>query len=195
MIGKQAKILKKKDMKRMLDYAGELTYPERNQVMILLSLKAGLRAKEIASLTWSMVTDASGELGDAIHLPYQASKGKSGRIIPLHPELREALEKLRGTYPRALTPQAYVIFSKHGPKLHPCRVVHWFGKVFKALGLEGCSSHSGRRTFITQAARKVSEVGGSLRDVQVLAGHSSLSITQRYIDTNTDAHRRLIALL
>ena len=179
----------------MLDYVSDLTYGERNRVMVLLSLKAGLRAREIASLTWSMVMEPSKEIGEVLHLPYQASKGKSGRVIPLHPDLKEALEHLREVYPRRLTPKAYIIFSKHGPKLNPCRVVAWFAKVFRALGLEGCSSHSGRRTFITQAARKVSEVGGSLRDVQVLAGHSSLSITQRYIETNTDAHKRLIALL
>ena len=195
MIGKQAKMLKKRDLERMLDYVEDATYPERDKVMVLLSLKAGLRAKEIASLTWEMVTDASGSIGDEIHLPYQASKGKSGRIIPLHKELKEALGLLREVHPQPKRFKANVIFSKHGTKMYPCNVSHWFGKVFKDLGLQGCSSHSGRRTFITQAAQKVSEVGGSLRDVQVLAGHSSLSITQRYIEANTDAHKRLIALL
>jgi integrase/recombinase XerD len=57
------------------------------------------------------------------------------------------------------------------------------------------SSHSGRRTFITRAARKASEVGGSLRDVQQLAGHASLGMTQRYIEGDTNAKRKLIGLL
>jgi integrase/recombinase XerD len=60
---------------------------------------------------------------------------------------------------------------------------------------EGCSSHSGRRTFITRAARKVSEGGDSLRDVQQLAGHTSLDMTQRYIEGDTEAKRKLIALI
>ena len=195
MIGKQAKVLRKRDLSRMLDYMESTTYPERNKVMVLFSLKAGLRAKEIASLTWEMVTDASGSIGDAIHLPHQAAKGKSGRIIPLHRELKESLEALRDVHPRTGSATANIIFSKQGAKMYPCNVVHWFEKVFKALGLQGCSSHSGRRTFITQAARKVSEVGGSLRDVQVLAGHTSLAMTQRYVDVNTDAQRKLIDLL
>ena len=195
MIGKQAKILKKRDLSRMLDYVEDNTYPERDKVMVLLSLKAGLRAKEIASLTWEMVTDASGDIGDEIHLPYQASKGKSGRILPLHKELKKALGTLRRVHPRPQGFKANIIFSKQGTRMHPCNVSHWFRRVFKALGLQGCSSHSGRRTFITQAARKVSEVGGSLRDVQVLAGHSSLALTQRYVDAHTEAHRRLIDLL
>src|SRR5213080_2234938 len=61
--------------------------------------------------------------------------------------------------------------------------------------MDGCSSHSGRRTFITRAARKVSQVGGSLRDVQELAGHTSLAMTQRYIEGDTEAKRKLVALL
>jgi integrase/recombinase XerD len=57
------------------------------------------------------------------------------------------------------------------------------------------SSHSGRRTFITKAARKLSQVGGSLRDLQLMAGHKSLSTTQRYIDYDTEAQKKLIELL
>ena len=63
------------------------------------------------------------------------------------------------------------------------------------VGLTGCSSHSGRRTFVTRAARLVYKAGGSLRDVQILAGHRSIQTTQRYIDGDTDAQRRLVALI
>ena len=74
-------------------------------------------------------------------------------------------------------------------------VVVWFNKAFKYVGLHGCSSHSGRRTFITRAARLVHHAGGSLRDVQVLAGHRSIQTTQRYIDGDTDAQRKLVAMI
>ena len=60
------------------------------------------------------------------------------------------------------------------------------------LGFEGCSSHSGRRSFITAVAKKISQVGGSLRDVQVLAGHSSLAMTQRYIESDERAKRKIV---
>jgi len=71
----------------------------------------------------------------------------------------------------------------------------WFHRRYTALGLTGCSSHSGRRTFITRTARAVSEAGGSLRDVQELAGHASLSMTQRYIEGDSDVKHKLITLL
>ena len=67
-----------------------------------------------------------------------------------------------------------------------------FREWFRTLGFAGASSHSGRRSFITRAARKISEVGGSLRDVQCLAGHSSIATTQRYIDVDPEAQRKLI---
>ncbi len=74
-------------------------------------------------------------------------------------------------------------------------IVNQFAKWFKGVGLEGCSSHSGRRTFITNAARKISTVGGSLKDVQILAGHSSLQTTQRYIEVNSEARKRIVELV
>jgi integrase len=77
----------------------------------------------------------------------------------------------------------------------PLGIVVWFSRAYKALGLNGCSSHSGRRTFITRAARLVHKAGGSLRDVQLLAGHRSIQTTQRYIDGDSDVQRRLVAML
>lgn len=77
----------------------------------------------------------------------------------------------------------------------PCNVSHWFKKIFKALRLEGCSSHSGRRTFVTNAAKLIISVGGSLRDVQQLAGHASLQMTQSYIEGDTEAKRKVVQLI
>jgi integrase/recombinase XerD len=73
--------------------------------------------------------------------------------------------------------------------------VNLFFVWYEHLGFRGCSSHSGRRTFITNAARKISTVGGSLRDVQVLAGHTRLSTTQRYIEADSEAQRRVVNLV
>jgi len=71
-------VLRKAELQRLLNHVSHTRHPERDRVMVLLTFKAGLRAKEVASLTWSMVTDTTGELADAISLPNRASKGKNG---------------------------------------------------------------------------------------------------------------------
>ena len=70
-----------------------------------------------------------------------------------------------------------------------------FKRAYGYIGLDGCSSHSGRRTFITRAARLLQQAGGSLRDVQLLAGHRSIQTTQRYIDGDTEVQRKLVWLI
>ena len=85
--------------------------------------------------------------------------------------------------------------STRGGRMRANSIVNWFVAMFAELTLEGCSSHSGRRTFITAAARNVHRTGGSLRDVQVLAGHRSIETTQRYIDGDTRSQRRLVSML
>ncbi len=88
-----------------------------------------------------------------------------------------------------------VIQTQRGKSTTPQVIVNMFKGWYTRAGLIGCSSHSGRRTFITNAAKKISTVGGSLRDVQWLAGHSSLQTTQRYIDGDSDARRKVVDLV
>ena len=193
MAGKQAKVLTRQQVRTALSRARRGRYAQRDRVMILLSVKAGLRAGEIAKLRWSMLLDADGRLGHRIELHDSAAKKRSGRAIPLHPELRRALLLLR----RQTGDEGAVIRSERtGARgMLPGSVVNWFRRLYRDLGLNGCSSHSGRRTFITNAARLVFKAGGSLRDVQQLAGHRSVDQTQAYIDGSARAKRRLVALL
>ena len=198
MPGRQAKVLNDNELRRLIKVAKTSRYPTRNLVMVLLSAKAGLRACEIASLDWSMVCDASGRVGHLIELPGSVTKYGLGRRIPMHFDLRRALI----AHGRQNGLSGPVVGSERKPKagLNPCpmrakAVVNWFACAFAEAGLEGCSSHSGRRTFVTRAARLVHKVGGSLRDVQQLAGHRSIETTQAYIDGDRDAQRRLVKLL
>jgi len=196
MQGKQAKIVSPTQGRAILGYLATTRYPSRDRVMFLLSMKAGLRAKEMAALTWAMITDAEGQIAEALQLQNRASKGTTGgRTIPLHPDLQDALTALQTARGDAPRPEQAVLFSERGGGLSPATVRLWFHRLYTALKMDGCSSHSGRRTFITRAARKVSQVGGSLRDVQELAGHTSLAMTQRYIEGDTEAKRKLVALL
>jgi integrase/recombinase XerD len=193
MPGQQAKLISPIVLQRMLDHVRRYSrYPERDRVMILLSVRAGLRAAEIAKLTWSMLLDGRGRIGDMLAVTDHIAKKRGGRRIPLHTELRAALAELMR---RSVMTDGPVIRSLRGGAMKPSSIVNWFVALFAALGIEGCSSHSGRRTFITQAARNVHRAGCSLRDVQLLAGHRSIETTQGYIDGHTDGQRKLIGLL
>jgi integrase/recombinase XerD len=191
-LGKQAKTLSKGQIDAMLAYLSTTRYPERNRLIFLLSAKAGLRAKEIAKLTWHMVKDSNGNIGKVICLEDSASKGKSGRTIPLADEVRQVLEAYWEADPHGWP---CVIGTERGISTSPQAIVNMFQRWYRHLGFIGCSSHSGRRTFITNAARKISTVGGSLKDVQELAGHANLRTTQRYIDANPEAQVRVVAML
>jgi integrase len=191
MAGKQAKILHEQQINDLLVFASATRNPLRNKLIVLLSVKAGLRAGEIAGLTWDMVLDPTGEVGQAIELHDRIAKKNSGRRIPISPALRIALTAwclLTGSV-------GSIIRSERGDAMTPTGIVNWFALAYRAVGLAGCSSHSGRRTFITRAARLVHKAGGSLRDVQLLAGHRSIQTTQGYIDGDTDVQRKLVAMI
>lgn len=198
-LGKQAKVLTKQQVDALYLSLALTRAPERNRLIFLLSVKAGLRAKEIAGLTWGMVLDASGEMSDQIALEDTASKGSSGRLIPINKQLKHELQNLLNKVLTGSTVQMIrnrrVIQTQRGRSTTPQVIVNMFKGWYTRAGLIGCSSHSGRRTFITNAAKKISTVGGSLRDVQWLAGHSSLQTTQRYIDGDSDARRKVVDLV
>lgn len=191
MAGKQAKTLSTDHIDDLLFFAARSRHPLRNRLIVLLSVKAGLRAAEIAKLTWPMLLDPSGEVGSTLEVRDEIAKKRSGRSIPIHPELRQTLVEAR----QLSRGQGPLIRSERGGAMTPMSIVVWFSRAYDELGFEGCSSHSGRRTFITRAARSVHKAGGSLRDVQLLAGHRSIQTTQRYIDGDSDAQRRLVSLI
>ena len=191
MPGRQAKIITPAMLRRMLGAVANRQTTRRDRVIILLSVKAGLRACEIARLDWSMVLDARGRVADSLAVRDAIAKKHGGRRIPMHPSLGRALVALK----RASAPVGPVVRSARGVGMPPTSIVTWFTVLFASLRFEGCSSHSGRRTFITAAARNAHKTGCSLRDVQLLAGHKSIEITQGYIDGDTRGQRRLVALL
>ncbi len=197
-LAKQAKILNDKQQNLILTYLNGTRYPLRNKLIYLLSFKAGLRAKEIAEITWLMVCNADGDVGLAINLNNQASKGQySGRIIPMHKDLRECLLELYKVEKQKdnFSLENHIIKTERSPRTSAQVIVNFFSLLYKDIGFSGCSSHSGRRTFITNAAKNIGFVGGTLNDVRMLAGHSSLTTTQRYIAYDTEAQKKIVELV
>lgn len=201
MAGKQAKILNANQQQAVLGHLAKATrHPVRNRVIFLLSMKAGLRAKEIASLRWRHVCDAEGKLTSEIVIEDKGSKGKSGgRTVPTNKDLFMALADLRHELEVSGQghPQEHPIVKteRNSDGVSSQVIVNLFQQWYQAMGYEGLSSHSGRRTFITNAAKKITTVGGSLRDIQQLAGHKSLQTTQRYIEGSTDAKKRIVDIV
>ena len=197
-IGKQSKTLNKNQIEMVSTYLRSKRNGLRNQTIFLLSVKSGLRAKEIASLQWRMVVQPDGEIDDYINLPNSSSKGRSGRVIPLHSSLQVILSELLEEQSRIRTfdlDTAYVVRTERSASTFAQSIVNMFSGWYRDLGLIGCSSHSGRRTFITETAKKISTVGGSLRDIQMMVGHSSLQTTQRYIESDSESQMRVVNLL
>ncbi|HEY1124566.1 MAG TPA: site-specific integrase [Sphingobium sp.] len=175
----------------MLTFLEGSPNPLRNRVIFLLSMRAGLRAKEIAGLTWDMVTDAEGHVCDTIELRDSVTKGNSGGTIPIARDLKQSLSELKIAAPDVVA-GSNVVVTQRRQSTSAQVVVNMFSGWYRALGFDGCSSHSGRRTFITRAARNIGRFGGSLRDVQELARHRSIGMTQRYIEVERDAIRKVV---
>ncbi len=196
MIGRQAKVFSRRDLRHLRAVARQGRTPLRDDVIVLLAARAGLRACEIARLTWGMVLDPNGKVAPVIEVRAVISKRGSGRRVPMHRELRRALKSWQAQQPRERTqPDKVIVPSLRGGAMRANSIVNWFVENCRAAKLTGCSSHSGRRTFITNAARRAHWAGASLRDVQVLAGNRSIETTQGYIDGDSDAQRCLVALI
>lgn len=193
---RQARTLDPIQQAALLAHVTRTAYaPIRNVVIVRLSFEAWLRAKEIACVRWRMVMDAGGRLVDVLRLEDGASKGRSGRVLHLSSTCAAALADLYADAPPA-TRDAFVLRFRKASRDPVCRsqaVQALFHGWYTALRLHGASSHSGRRTGITTAARSLGP-GMSLRDVQLRAGHTSIATTQRYIDPNPEADRALARL-
>lgn len=196
MAVKRAKIIETEDLEKLfkfIDATKDFKIRLRDKVTVMLSLKAGLRAAEIAGLRWVDVTKANGEVSDVMHVGHHIAKGgkkdnKRERQIPIHPLLRTMLIELRKQRPD----DEFIRYGDYKDTVTANNMTVWFHRLYKEAGLDGCSSHSGRRTFITNTARRANLHDSSLRDVQLLAGHAFLTTTAGYIEPS-DNVKALVA--
>lgn len=202
----KAKTITDEQLDRLIDdVVSEAKFPERDLVMVLLSFKAGLRACEIAGLTWRDVTDAEGKLTNVIEIPANIAKYGSARTIPMHPLLREALEVWHDAYGQQKIGTAIIVpaqipagkdplilsmgYREQAP-MNPNTLQKFLGRLYRRHGLE-LSSHSGRRTLLTKLARRANDFDCSLFDVQNLAGHRSIATTEEYVELSENAAKMM----
>ena len=186
---KQARTLTDKQLKQVLAHCGTRKHAARDRAIVLFSFLAGLRAKEIALLTVQNVRSEDGAIRDEFVLSPQQTKGRKARRVFLNTKLRTELAaylkqaKLRRTCEALFQSQKGAAFSANTM----CQLLI---RIYEDCGLEGATSHSGRRSFITNLAAK----GVGVRVLAELAAHASIATTQRYIDVNDEQMRRAVEL-
>jgi integrase/recombinase XerD len=188
---KQAKTLKNEELKIVLAYIAVRRHPARNRAIILASFLSGMRAHELASLNISDVVDEKGRIRNDTVLKAAQTKGRRARRVFLNAKLkRELATYVKGERAdKSLSSPLFV--SQKGKAFSPNTMCQLFLNIYKTCGIKGASSHSGRRTFITNLASK----SVSVRVLAELAGHSSIATTQRYIEVNDEMLRNAVELL
>lgn len=177
----QAKTLREHEVDRLFEAVKRSSrFLARDTCMIALSFFCGLRAQEIAYLELRDITDASGSLHDRLTVTPKAGKNGKSRVIPLPEAAREALAAYLAETGIESGP---LFFDQFKRPMRPNAVHKQIPRIGARAGFD-ITSHSGRRTCLTLAARKAHLVGGSLRDVQLLAGHASLATTEKYIEAS-----------
>lgn len=187
---KQARTLKDKELKQVLSYTTITRHKLRNRVMLLCTYYAGLRVGEVAALTYGNVVQADGSIAAEIRLDAQQTKGKHARTVFIPEKLRKELAAYVAAYPQRHA-DFPLFYTQKRQGFDANTLAQHFFHLYRAAGLAGASSHSGRRTFITTLASK----GIGVRVLQSLAGHKNISTTQHYIDINDSMKRAAVELV
>ena len=184
---KQAKTLTERELKAVLAHCKTRKHAERDRLAVLLGHWAGLRAKEIAALKRHHVMADDGKIRDSFLLTAEETKGRKARRVFLNTRLQREIDDYRTTVKlREINP--YLLQSQKGMAFSANTMCQLLCQIYRECGIEGASSHSGRRTFITKLAVK----GVGVKVLAELAGHSSISTTQLYIDVNDQMLRNAI---
>ena len=193
-MAKQAKTLTQQELRRVLDYTATRKHSVRNRALLMTTHLSGMRVGEVASLRNSDVLDAEGNIRNEIRLSAEQTKGNEARVVFVSDKLRKELE----LYTRLMNvsnnnPALKFFYSqkRNSDGFTANTLTQFFHYLYRRAGIDGASSHSGRRTFITNLASK----GVGVRVLMSLAGHKNISTTQAYIDVNDDMKRKAVELV
>jgi integrase/recombinase XerD len=188
-MSKQAKTLTSVEVKRILDFIALKKHAARNRAMFLTTLYAGLRVGEVAALRYMDVLGVDDEIRDEIRLDASVTKNNEARTVFVNAKLRKELQ-----YYISVTPYQNLadklFYTQKNEGFTANTLTQFFHYLYRSAHIDGATSHSGRRTFITTLANK----GVSVRLLASLVGHKNISTTQCYIDVNDDMKRRAVEL-
>ena len=185
---KQARVLTETEFKRLLAVVAQMKHAGRNRLALMLSHLAGLRVGEIAALTVRDVVDGDGKVREQLRLRAEITKGGHARTVFLNERLRREIERYR-SYGR--DDDAPLLITQKRTAFSPNTLCQLMTQLYRLAGLDGATSHSGRRWFITKLAHS----GVSSKVIMTLAGHRNLTTTQRYIEVRDDMMKAAVDLL
>jgi integrase/recombinase XerD len=196
----QARTLNEKELKLLLLYIATRKHAVRDRAMTLCCFYGGMRIGEVAAVRVGDVLALDGSIKPEIRLTAWQTKGKRSRVVVLSEKLRKELfNYLQHRYQtKELVALNYT--EELGKPLFPTQkregftantAAYHFHMMYRAAGLEGCSSHSGRRSFLTQLSAKAVP----LRVMMELAGHRQAQTTMKYCDVTADMKRVAVELL
>lgn len=186
----QAKVLTQDEIDSVLRYLGKKQHAMRNQAMFLLTHGCGVRIKELVSIRICDVMDRNGHINQEIYLNRNQTKGDKGRTVYLSVKMREVIRNylcerfgLQNLLAVTMTDTSRALFANQknpdrgfSPSTG-CQMFHYW---YKDCNIVHGSSHSGRRSFITNLANK----GVAIHVLKELAGHRSIVVTEKYIAKN-----------
>ena len=191
-MAKQAKTLTQTELRRVLDYIATRKHSTRNRALFLTTYLSGMRVGEISSLRFKDVVDTEGSIRNEIRLLAENTKTNEARTVFVNERLKKELEAYAATYtPKNINCKFFYSQKAESDGFTANTLTQFFHYLYKRSGVDGASSHSGRRTFITNLANK----GISVRVLASLAGHKSIATTQCYIDVNDDMKRKAVELV
>jgi integrase/recombinase XerD len=191
-MSKQAKTLTTTELHRVLDYTATRKHSVRNRALLMTTFLSGMRVGEVASLRYSDVLEANGTIRAEIRLRAEQTKGNEARVVFVNEKLRKELEFYVSSLKITdLSKKLFYSQKSKGDGFTANTLTQFFHYLYRRSGIDGASSHSGRRTFITNLASK----GVGVRVLMSLAEHKNISTTQAYIDVNDEMKRKAVELL
>ncbi|WP_412063862.1 tyrosine-type recombinase/integrase [Rhizobium sp. SYY.PMSO] len=188
---KQARVLTDAEFKRLLAVIAQMKHAGRNRLALMLSHLAGLRVGEIAALTLRDVFEGDGKVREQLRLSAEITKGGHARVVFLNDKLRREIERHRSEWKIVRPADAPLLLTQKRTAFSANTLCQLMGQLYRGAGLDGATSHSGRRWFITRLAHS----GVSPKVIMTLAGHRNLTTTQRYIDVRDEMMKAAVDLL
>lgn len=150
----------------------------RNKCAFAMSYYSGMRVAEISACTIGCVS-TNGKVKDTIYLKPHMTKGNKGREVFLNKTAKQHIQNLLNSLPNNPTMPLIQVMG-HRKAFTPNSLAILFANLYKDAGFEGCTSHTGRRSFCSN----LSANGTSIRVIQRLSGHKSLNSVMPYIDAS-----------